>query len=109
MKTTESLHSVVFILLPIWSREFTLDDSKIYCSELIYKGWLAATGDKVGKLVKLGDLNWKPHEPVIRTITNGLPLDRVMITPRDLAAANQLELVLPLGAHKTGAAVKKLR
>lgn len=89
--------------------QYELDDSKIYCSELIYKGWLAATGEKMGKLVKLGDLKWKPHEPVIRTITNGLPLGRVMITPRDLAAAKQLEVVLPLGAHQTSPVVKKLK
>lgn len=89
--------------------QYEMDDSKIYCSELIYKGWLAATGDKIGKLVKLGDLNWKPHENVIRAITNGLPLDRVMITPRDLAAAKQLDVILPLGAHQTGPVVKKIK
>jgi len=89
--------------------QYELDDAKIYCSELIYKAWLAATGEKMGKTVKLGDLNWKPHEPVIRTITNGLPLERLMITPRDLATARQLEPVLPLGAYEIGKAVGKLK
>jgi hypothetical protein len=89
--------------------QYELDDAKIYCSELIYKGWLAATNEKMGTLVKLGDLNWKPHEPVIRTITNGLPLERVMITPRDLAAAKQLEPILPLGTHEISKAMKKLK
>lgn len=89
--------------------QYELDDSKIYCSELIYKAWLAATGEKMGKTVKLGDLNWKPHETVIRTITNGLPLERVMITPRDLATAKQLEPVLPLGTYEIGKTLKKLK
>lgn len=89
--------------------QYELDDAKIYCSELIYKAWLATTGEKMGETVKLGDLNWKPHEPVIRTITNGLPLERVMITPRDLATAKQLEPVLPLGTYEIGKAVGKLK
>ncbi len=80
--------------------QYELDDEKIYCSELIYKGWLAATGEKMGKLVKLGDLDWKPHELVIRQIAHGLPLERVMITPRDLARAPQLAAVLPLETHR---------
>jgi len=79
--------------------QYELDDKKIYCSELIYKAWLTATGQRMGKLVKLGDLDWKPHEQVIRAIADGLPLERLMITPRDLAQAPQLEAVLPLGAH----------
>ena len=89
--------------------QYELDDAKIYCSELIYKAWLAATGEKMGKTVQLGDLNWKPHEPVIRTITNGLPLERLMITPCDLATAKQLEPVLPLGIYEIGKAVGKLK
>ncbi|MBK8091671.1 MAG: hypothetical protein IPK32_06720 [Verrucomicrobiaceae bacterium] len=80
--------------------QYELDDAKIYCSELIYKGWLAATGQKMGKLVTLGSLKWQPHEQVIREIAHGLPLEREMITPRDLAAAPQLQSVLPLAAHR---------
>ncbi|MBL9130372.1 MAG: hypothetical protein JNG86_04185 [Verrucomicrobiaceae bacterium] len=87
--------------------QYEFDDSKIYCSELIYKAWLAATGEKMGTLVKLGDLNWKQHETVIRTITHGLPLERVMITPRDLAAAAQLEMLLPLNKHEIPSATTK--
>ena len=76
---------------------------------MIYKGWQAATGDKIGKRVKLGDLDWKPHELVIRQIAHGLPLERVMITPRDLARAPQLEAVLPLESHRVVAAAGKKR
>lgn len=87
--------------------QYDLDDAKIYCSELIYKGWLAATGEKMGRLVKLGELDWKPHESVIRAIAGGLPLDREMITPRDLAAATQLIPLLPLGIHEVWSSSKK--
>ena len=54
----------------------------------------------MGTLVKLGDLNWKPHEQVIRAIANGLPLDRLMITPHDLALAPQLDPLLPIDTHQ---------
>jgi len=95
-----------FVGLP-YDIQYELDDEKIYCSELIYTAWLAATGEKMGTLVKLGDLNWKPHEPVIRAIAGNLPLERLMITPRDLASATQLEMLLPLDTHQVIATKKK--
>lgn len=88
-----------FIGLP-YDIQYELDDEKIYCSELIYKGFKAASGKSLGKTVKLGDLDWKPHEQVIRAIAGDpIPLEREMITPRDLAKAAQLEAVLPLEKH----------
>ena len=88
-----------FIGLP-YDIQYELDDEKIYCSELIYKGFKAATGQSLGKIVKLGELDWKPHEQVIRAIAGDpIPLEREMITPRDLAKAEQLEEVLPLEKH----------
>lgn len=80
--------------------QYELDDEKIYCSELIYKGFKRASGQPLGKIVKLGDLDWKPQEKIIRAIAGDpIPLEREMITPRDLAEADQLEAVLPLGRH----------
>ena len=88
-----------FIGLP-YDIQYELDDEKIYCSELIYKGFLKASGERMGKTVKLGDLDWRPHEKVIREIAGDpVPLQREMITPRDLAQAEQLEAVLPLEKH----------
>lgn len=73
---------------------YELDDEKIYCSELIYKAFRDVTGQELGQLVRLGDLKWQPHEATIRELQQGPPpLDRLMITPRDLALAPQLELV----------------
>jgi Permuted papain-like amidase enzyme, YaeF/YiiX, C92 family len=87
--------------------QYELDDEKIYCSELIYKGWLHATRKPLGKLVKLGELNWQPHETIIRRIAGGLPLDRPMITPRDLAAAPELDPILTFGLHSVVRPQKK--
>ncbi len=80
--------------------QYELDDAKIYCSELIYKGWLYATQKPLGKLVNLGDLRWQPHESIIRRIAGGLPLERPMITPRDLAAAPELDPIMAFAAHR---------
>ncbi len=71
---------------------YDFDDTKIYCSELLWKATRDATGVKLGKIQKLGELKWQPYEEVIRYIENGaLPLDREMITPRSVAEDSRLE------------------
>ena len=72
---------------------YRMDDEKIYCSELIFKGYRDATGESLGKLVKFGDLKWVRHTPVILAIEGSIPLYRIMITPRHLSEAKQLEKV----------------
>ena len=73
---------------------YDMDDEKIYCSELLYKSVRDATGRKLGRIRKLGDLKWQPYEKVIRSIENGgLPLEREMITPRDFSEAPELQEV----------------
>jgi hypothetical protein len=73
---------------------YDMDDAAIYCSELIYKAFRKSTGEELGRLQKLGELNWRPYEPVIKQIEGGrVPLDRVMITPRSITEAPQLEKV----------------
>jgi uncharacterized protein YycO len=76
---------------------YRFDDEAIYCSELIWRGWKAATGKDLGKAVSLGSLNWEPYQPVIEAIEGrgNLPLEREMITPRDMARAKELKLVFP--------------
>lgn len=75
---------------------YRFDDERIYCSELIYKAYRDATGgEELGEVRRLGDLKWQPVEDFIRKIEGGgLPLEREMITPRDLSEAVQLEPVL---------------
>ena len=71
--------------------QYHFDDEKIYCSELIYKAFKAATeGQELGEVKRLGELNWKPFAATIIAIDGGLPLERRMITPRHLAEAPQL-------------------
>jgi hypothetical protein len=73
---------------------YRMDDDRIYCTELIYKSYREASGQQLGKLVRLGDLNWRSFEDTIKHFENGpVPLDREMITPKDMAEASQLELV----------------
>ncbi|MDR3405668.1 MAG: YiiX/YebB-like N1pC/P60 family cysteine hydrolase [Chthoniobacter sp.] len=73
---------------------YDMDDAAIYCSELIYKAFRTATGEELGHLQKLGELRWQPYEPVIKQLEGGrVPLERLMITPRCLSEAPQLEKV----------------
>ena len=77
---------------------YRMDDKFIYCSELVYKAYRDATGKPLGKLAKLGDLNWRPYLATIRKYEGGdPPLDREMITPIDLSKAPQLQKVFDNG------------
>jgi len=70
----------------------------VYCSDLVYLAFDHASGEKMGTLEKLGDLDWKPFEHFIQSEQQGkLPLDRAMITPASLARAPQLREVYHSG------------
>ncbi len=74
---------------------YRMDDDSIYCSELVFKAYQRATGEELGQLVRLGDMNWQPYRETIEYYEGGLvPYDRLMITPKDLAKAKQLERVM---------------
>ncbi|MEZ5941680.1 MAG: YiiX/YebB-like N1pC/P60 family cysteine hydrolase [Planctomycetaceae bacterium] len=88
-----------FLGRPYDSR-YRMDDEQIYCSELIYKAYGEASGERIGELVRMGDLNWRPFEETIQYYEGGpVPLDREMITPKNLANAEQLELVFAHRIH----------
>ena len=80
-----------------YDARYRFDSENIYCSELIFRGWKAATGEDLGKVMKLGDLKWERYKPVIEAIEGqgNLPLDREMITPRDMAKAKGLKQIYP--------------
>lgn len=81
-----------------YDMRYRMDDESIYCSELVFKAYRHATGEGLGKLVKLGDLDWKPYRAIIEQLEGGpAPTDREMITPRDLAKAEELKLVMKTG------------
>jgi len=72
------------------------NDRSLYCSDLVYLAFEKVSGEKLGQLQKLGDLDWKPFEAFIKSEQHGaLPLDRAMITLASLAAAYQLHEVYP--------------
>lgn len=76
---------------------YRLEGDAIYCSELIYRGWKTATGETMGRLAKLKELHWQPYEKLIVRLEGSatIPLEREIITPRDLARATQLEYHWP--------------
>jgi len=71
---------------------YRFDDEKIYCSELVFKAYRTATGEKLGNVKILEELNWEPFKDFIKELEQGpVPLKREIITPLDLALADQLE------------------
>ncbi len=73
---------------------YRMDDEKIYCSELVYKGFKKVYGEELGKLEKLGDMNWKPYLKTIEKYEGGpMPPDRQIISPRAVSEAKQVEPV----------------
>ena len=77
-----------------YDARYRLDDDNIYCSELIWKAYRTASGAELGRLVRLGDLNWRPFIETIEYYEGAAaPLDRKMITPIELARAPQLRFV----------------
>ena len=81
--------------------KYELSENKLYCSELIYHAWKKTTGQMMGKLTKIGDLNWKPHQKTIEKYNGGpMPLDRQMISPIELSKASQLQRVYNHGLDK---------
>jgi hypothetical protein len=78
---------------------YDVGDEEIYCSELVYKAYDRGLGLQVGKMERLGDLNWKPFETFIRSMEDGkLPLDRQMISPVGLTRSPLVRRVFPKGA-----------
>ena len=81
--------------------KYELSENKLYCSELVYHAWRKTTGQKMGKLTKIGELNWKPHQKTIEKYNGGpMPLDRQMISPIELSKASQLQRVYNHGLDK---------
>ncbi len=77
---------------------YSMDDDRIYCSELVFKAFRAATGQPLGEVVRFGDLDWKPFEQLIERIEDGpVPVERRMIPPRQLSEAKQLHEVCRFG------------
>ena len=73
---------------------YRMDDEAIYCSELVQKAFMQATGRPLGRARRLGDMNWQPFEAFIREIEGGaLPLDREIISPQALTESPEVAKV----------------
>ena len=74
--------------------------SEIYCSELVFDAYRDAYGVELGAWDRLGDLNWKPHEGLIKWTEQGaVLLDRRIITPIGLTRTGFLMRVSPRTAR----------
>lgn len=74
--------------------QYDMDDGKIYCSEVLHKAMLDATGIRLGRLQKRGPLKWQPYKQTIEADEEGpVPLQREIITPRGLSEAAQLDKI----------------
>jgi hypothetical protein len=77
---------------------YRMDDEFIYCSELAFKAFHDASGIELGETVTLGSLDWKPWTKQIEEIEGGpVPVNRIMITPKHLAEAEELMKVYSFG------------
>jgi len=77
---------------------YDMDDNYIYCSELVYKAFKDSSNIGLGKLYTLGELDWKPYKENIEFIEGGaVPTNRIMITPKHLSEAKELEKVYSFG------------
>jgi len=82
--------SAVYLGRP-YDYKYDMDEEHIYCSELVYKAMLDASGIRLGKLQRLGDLNWQPYRRTIEAYEGGKPpLEREMVTPRSMSEAPEL-------------------
>lgn len=81
-----------------YDSKYELDDEKIYCSELVYKAYLSATGDALVTTQQLGDLNWEGYVDDIKhySESDDLPavLTRQVVTPVALTYSPRLQKVL---------------
>ena len=73
--------------------EFT--DDKLYCSELVFHAWEKTSNKAIGRRENILTLNWKPYLATIEKYNQGpLPTSgRMLISPRSLSRARQLERV----------------
>jgi len=81
--------------------KYELGQENLYCSELVFHAWNKTTGQEMGKLSALRDLNWKPFQSTIEKYNGGpMPPEREIISPIELSNAAQLERVYNHGLDR---------
>lgn len=72
---------------------FEWSDSKIYCSELVWKIYKEAVGLEIGKLEKLGDFNLTNKavkQKLAERYGDNIPKDELVISPASMFNSDQL-------------------
>jgi hypothetical protein len=76
---------------------FEWSDSKIYCSELVWKIYKEAVGLEIGKLEKLGDFNLTDKavkQKLTERYGDNIPKDELVISPASMFNSDLLITVL---------------
>lgn len=72
---------------------FEWSDSKIYCSELVWKVYKEAVGLEIGKLEKLGDFNLTDEavkQKLYERYGENIPKDELVISPANMYNSDKL-------------------
>lgn len=72
---------------------FEWSDSRIYCSELVWKIYKEAVGLEIGKLEKLGDFNLTDKavkQKLMERYGNNIPKDELVISPASMFNSEKL-------------------
>jgi uncharacterized protein YycO len=72
---------------------FEWSDSRIYCSELVWKIYQEATGREIGKLEKLGDFNLTEkavRQKLMERYGENIPKEELVISPASMFNSDQL-------------------
>jgi uncharacterized protein YycO len=75
---------------------FEWSDSKIYCSELVWKIYKEAVGIEIGKLEKLGDFNLTDNvvkHKLVERYGESIPKDELVISPASMFDSENLETI----------------
>lgn len=75
---------------------FEWSDSRIYCSELVWKIYKEALGLEVGKLEKLGDFNLTDNAVSLKLkerYGDNIPKDELVISPASMFESDKLVTV----------------
>jgi len=75
---------------------FEWSDSRIYCSELVWKIYKEAVGIEIGELEKLGDFNLTDKavkQKLTERYGENIPKDELVISPASMFNSDKLEIV----------------
>ena len=82
---------------------FEWSDSRIYCSELVWKIYDRALGLKIGRLQKLGEFNLKDRAVKAKLqerYGRAIPVDETVISPSEMFQSDALEEVVARSSGK---------